>query len=77
MEANGISRTTVLAREVNLAKDNLIELEKVRKQREKRELDREFMEAEKEAQSRAKEDEQFAAWNAQEDTFHLNQVTIY
>ena len=74
LEARGVSKQEVVRREESLRKENEVELMRVRKAREQRELEKELMEQEQDMLLRERENEMFADWVKQEDSFHLNQA---
>jgi hypothetical protein len=74
LETSGVSRNEVVKRENSLRSENQVELDRVRKAREQRELEKQMMLDEKDRVAREKEDAHFSKWIQQEDAFHLNQA---
>eukprot|EP00038_Savillea_parva_P030538 m.78403 g.78403 ORF g.78403 m.78403 type:complete len:718 (-) comp9217_c0_seq3:91-2244(-) len=72
----GVSIAEQERRAKELARENRLELEKVKKRREEKERELEEMEEEKERIQREKEDELFKAWMEKEEEFHLEQARM-
>ncbi|KAH8368881.1 hypothetical protein KR200_006434 [Drosophila serrata] len=79
LEVEGLSNLSTKTVEVlSLQKqlENRRELEKVKKRRQERELERQVREDDMMMQQRAKEAVQFREWQRQEDQFHLEQARL-
>jgi hypothetical protein len=77
LREQGMSVGEQQARAKQLARENAAELEKVKAARALREVEMEEKEKEKEADQRAKEDELFVHWMANEESFHMEQVGTF
>ena len=75
-EDQGMSRRRLAEIERQQRRENLEEIVRVKKQRAEREAEFEAREAEKDSEARAKDDEQFEAWVAMEEDFHVNQARL-
>ncbi|XP_022910176.2 splicing factor Cactin [Onthophagus taurus] len=72
----GVGREELEARNRHKQGENKRELEKVKKRRLERELDRQKREDEMQLLQRSKEAAQFEEWERQEDQFHLEQARL-
>lgn len=71
-----VSREELEASNKHKQEENKRELEKVKKRRLERELERQQREEELQMQQRNKEAAQFEEWERQEDQFHLEQARL-
>jgi len=73
---SNLSTKTVEVLSLQKQLENRRELEKVKKRRQERELERQVREDDLMMQQRAKEAVQFREWQRQEDQFHLEQARL-
>jgi len=73
---SGVSRDELEIRNRQKQEENKRELEKVKKRRQERELERQQREEEMALLQRTKEAAQFQEWERQEDQFHLEQARL-